>query len=217
MSVVVRPYQSKDRAAVRHICCETGFMGDPVDPVFTDRDVFADFLTRYYTDCEPESALVAEADGRVVGYMTGCLRYRFYPIAQALILAAIVIPKVLLRIATFRYGRQNLRYLHWILRSGSAETPRKPSRSAHLHINLLPSWRDGKAARRLIFGFFRMARERGVRRIYGQLQSQGDRRPPKVFERYGYRMIDRRRVTKFKRFVDHEVYVTTFFKDYDED
>ncbi|NQT93184.1 MAG: hypothetical protein HQ559_10520 [Lentisphaerae bacterium] len=62
-----------------------------------------------------------------------------------------------------------------------------------------------------------MVQDRGVRRIYGQLQSQGDRRPPKVFERYGYKMIDRRRVTKFERFVDQDVYVSTFFKDYDEE
>ncbi|NQT93183.1 MAG: hypothetical protein HQ559_10515 [Lentisphaerae bacterium] len=151
MNVTVRPYNPGDREAVRHICCETGFMGNPVDPVFTDRDVFADFLTRYYTDWEPESTLIAEADGKVVGYLTGCARYGLHSFAQAVIIAAIVLPKVLLRILAFRYGRENLQYLRWVLRSGSSETPRKPARSAHFHINLLPAWRDGKAARRLIF------------------------------------------------------------------
>jgi len=43
-------------------------MGDPVDRLFTDRQLFADFFTRYYTDCEPENCVVAEADGKIVGY-----------------------------------------------------------------------------------------------------------------------------------------------------
>lgn len=54
MSLKVRPYLPSDRQAVRSICCETGFMGNPIDPVFTDRDAFADFFTRYYTDYEPD-------------------------------------------------------------------------------------------------------------------------------------------------------------------
>ena len=52
---VVRKFDSRDRDAVRFLCCETGFLGKPVDPVFEDRELFADYLTSYYTDVEPES------------------------------------------------------------------------------------------------------------------------------------------------------------------
>ena len=61
-NTVFRKYRPSDRAAVRRLCCETGFIGNPIDPVFEDRELFADFLTAYYTDFEPESAFVVEMD-----------------------------------------------------------------------------------------------------------------------------------------------------------
>ena len=37
----------------------------PIDPVYEDRELFADFLTTYYTDHEPESSFVLEVDGEL--------------------------------------------------------------------------------------------------------------------------------------------------------
>ena len=66
---VVRRYTPVDRNAVRQICCETGFLGRPIDPVFEDRDLFADFFTDYYLRCEPDAALVVTIDNSVVGFL----------------------------------------------------------------------------------------------------------------------------------------------------
>jgi hypothetical protein len=44
----VRRYRPSDRDSVRALCCETGFLGSAIDPVFEDRELFADFLTDYY-------------------------------------------------------------------------------------------------------------------------------------------------------------------------
>ena len=74
----IRAYERRDRAAVRHLCCETALRGEPVDSLFSDREVVADLLTRYYTDHEAQACWVAEGDGRVVGYLTGCLDRRRY-------------------------------------------------------------------------------------------------------------------------------------------
>lgn len=63
--VFIRPYEPRDRDGVRRLCCETGFLGKPIDPVFEDRELFADYLTRYYTDCEPESCFMAEHEREV--------------------------------------------------------------------------------------------------------------------------------------------------------
>src|SRR5882757_8634583 len=68
---VVRPYRPEDRDALRAICADTGFLGQPIDPVFEDRELFADYLTSYYTDAEPESCFVCELDGEVKGYLMG--------------------------------------------------------------------------------------------------------------------------------------------------
>ena len=66
--VNIRLYESRDRAAVRRICCETADNGGPVEGFFRDRELVADLVTRYYTDFEPESCWVAE----VAGAMSAC-------------------------------------------------------------------------------------------------------------------------------------------------
>ena len=69
--VVIRRYKREDRQAVRDIAWETAFMGESASVFFSDREIFADFLTLYFTDHEPESCFVAESKGHVVGYLIG--------------------------------------------------------------------------------------------------------------------------------------------------
>ena len=72
MAITIRTYRPDDRDSVRHICYQTGYMGSPIAPQWADEPSFANLFTSYYTDCEPESALVAERDGVGVGYLLGC-------------------------------------------------------------------------------------------------------------------------------------------------
>ena len=67
----IRSYRASDRPAVRRLCCQTGFLGEPIDPVYEDHELFADFLTTYYTDKEPESSFVLEVEGEIRGYLLG--------------------------------------------------------------------------------------------------------------------------------------------------
>src|SRR5277367_5671216 len=67
----VRRYRPSDRDSVRALCCETGFLGNAIDPVFEDRELFADFLTDYYLRHEPDSAFVVTKNDRVQGYLLG--------------------------------------------------------------------------------------------------------------------------------------------------
>ncbi|HJY20341.1 MAG TPA: hypothetical protein VJ278_04055, partial [Chthoniobacterales bacterium] len=85
----IRGYKMSDRTAVRKLCCATGFLGAPIDPVFQDRELFADFLTTYYTDQEPESSFVLEVDGEIRGYLLGSrkpLRHQVYSFAHTMFL-----------------------------------------------------------------------------------------------------------------------------------
>ena len=36
---LIRRYTAADREVVRRLCCETGFLGQPIDPVFEDREL----------------------------------------------------------------------------------------------------------------------------------------------------------------------------------
>lgn len=217
MLCTVRPYHPHDRDAVRRICADTGCMGTPIDPVFSDRDVFADYLTRYYTDWEPENCSVAvdEHSGEVVGYLLGCQRPRWNRFIAASLGVGVIFPKGLWRLATFQYNRASLRFLRWIATKAGDETPPAPDHAAHFHINLLPAYRNGEATRRLIFPFVeKVARDGRLRGVYGQMQVRDDRRTARLFERYGFEIIARRRITKFDHLTTEPIYLATIFREF---
>lgn len=208
-----RLFRPSDREAVRRICCETGFMGSPVDPLYSDREAFADFFTAYYTDYEPEHCLVAESqDGEVVGYLATSTRSRGYTWRQAWVVVR-NIPFVVWKIATGRYRKGDFLFLHWLLLKAGPQTPRAPKRAAHFHINILPGWR-GVAGRPLLSTFLRSIPKWRIRRVYGQMQVYGARRHAALFERFGFTLYDQREVTKFERFGVRGVKVATLVRDF---
>jgi len=213
----VRPFRSTDRDAVRHICCETAFAGGPVEPLFPDRDAFADFFTRYYTDWEPESALVGEVDGEVVGYVLACTRPWRYAVVQPAILLLFTVPKVAWRLLTGRYGAAGRRFLRWFVLRSWRETPSAPSGAAHFHFNALAGHRNTGTMLRLFRAFYALLHERGVERVYGQIQtgsgSEAGWRSEKLFARWDFHPYDRRRISKFDGLRDEEVWVTTLVHD----
>jgi hypothetical protein len=217
MACKIRPYRPEDREAVRRICCDTGFRGNPIDPIFSDRELFADFFTSYYTDYEPESATVAvdKESGEVVGYLLSSLRFRYCPFRKSIILLTRVIPRGLFRYLAFQYNKESRRFLYWVVFRSAAQTPKVPRRAAHYHINLLQKYRTGPDVRGLMFRFFRESKERGARAIYGQIQITDDRRNH-FFERYGFHILDKKRITKFDRHQDEPVYVATLCRVFDD-
>lgn len=190
--------------------------GAPVDPLFSDRDVFADFFTRYYTDYEPENALVAMENDRAVGYLLGCMDPKRHHRINTWLILAVIAPKTIARLLTFRYSLNDLRFLWWSCWKAPSETPAAPHNAAHFHFNILPEYRNTGVGRKLYFRFERMVRERGLRGLYGQIQTADDRRTARIFERYGFQHYDRREVTKFRRFRQEKVYVSTYFLEFQE-
>ena len=89
----IRPFDPRDRAAVRALACDTADRGEPIGRLFPDRELLADLLTCYYTDEEPDALWVAEDDREVVGYLTGCLRTTRY----ARLMAQRIVPGSLAR------------------------------------------------------------------------------------------------------------------------
>lgn len=192
-------------------------MGNPIDPVFCDREVFADYLTRYYTDWEPETALIAEDEdtGEVVGYLLGSRRFRRNALIGAFLLAFVIVPKGLWRIATFQYNRASLKFLWWIFTRAGKETPLTPEGMAHFHINLLPAYRNGQATRILIFPYVKALAARGdVRGVFGQMQVRDDTRTSRMFERYGFKILERRRISKWDHLTTEPVYLATACMDF---
>lgn len=212
-TLTIRNYRPGDREIVRHLCCETGFLGNPIDPVFEDRELFANFLTGYYTDWESESAFVLEVDGEVKGYLLGSrhpLRQQCYNVCQNAGLLFRGISRY------FGYSATSRRFIHWILFNGWREVPAAPRRAAHFHINLLPDARSLASTRALMNAYLKYLHDHGEKRVYGQMVTFESRRGSKMFERYGFRVINRAEITKYRKLHSEPVFLSTVMKDLDE-
>jgi L-amino acid N-acyltransferase YncA len=202
-----------DRARVRELCCDTGFLGNPIDPVFEDREIFADYLTAYYTDWEPESAFVLLINGEIRGYLLGSrhsFRQQLYNLYNnvALFLRGI-----------FRYPGYNpasKKFVRWILTQAWREVPAAPRRTAHFHINLLADARQVSTTRALMDSYLEYLHAHGERAVYGQMVVFEDRRSAKMFERYGFRVLNKMEITKYRDLHPEPVYLCTVIKDLQE-
>ncbi|MEY2485014.1 MAG: hypothetical protein QOH39_662 [Verrucomicrobiota bacterium] len=208
-SFIIRNVRASDREAVRNLCCMTGFLGEPIDPVYEDRELFADFLTTYYTDHEPESSFVVEMNGTICGYLLGCRRplqnqlYSFYQNVW-----------LFLRALTryFRYNKRSRRFIRWTLVHGWREVPAAPRRTPHFHINLLPDARKMSTTRALMSAYLSYLYRCGEKRVYGQIVTFESRRGEKMFERYGFNVLNRGEITKYKAYYPESVYLSTVVK-----
>jgi hypothetical protein len=209
----IRSFAPGDRARVRELCCETGFLGNPIDPVFEDREIFADYLTAYYTDWEPESSFVLLVNGDIRGYLLGSR----HPFRQQLYNLYNNVSLFLRGVARYpRYNPASRKFVHWILRQAWREVPASPRRTAHFHINLLADARSVSHTRAITDAYLKYLHERGEKRVFGQMVVFEDRRGTKMFERYGFRVLNKAEITKYRDLHPEPVYLCTVIKDLDE-
>lgn len=211
--VIIRSYEPRDREAVRQLCCDTGYLGKAIDPVFQDRELFADYLTRYYTDWEPEASFVIEQDGRVKGYLLGSRRpflQQFFNLWHNMVL-------FLKGMARYRGYRQPTRdFIGWVLRNSWREVPAAPRRIAHFHFNLLPEVQSIAGTRQLLGAYFDFLRAHGEKQVFGQVVTFEDRRGARLFERYGFKVLEKKEITKYRNVHPEPVYLTTILKELDD-
>ncbi len=113
----------------------------------------------YYTDLEPESAFVADQQGRVVGYLLGCVESSRAPDA------ALQVARLgLTRLLVLRPGTAGFfwRALADVARgTPPRDDPPGPSWPSHLHIDLLPEARGRGAGAALMACWLARLREVG--------------------------------------------------------
>ena len=209
---VIRAYRPEDRLVLRAICADTGFLGKPIDPVFEDRELFADYLTSYYTDAEPESTFVCELDGEVKGYVMGSRFPKRKAAYERRILPGLVC-RGLWRYFTRPYNAASRKYVRWILTQARKEVPFTPPDIPHFHFNIRAEARSVAATRELVDTYLQYLSDHGEKQVYGQVVTYDSRRGDRMFARYGFRVIDQRDVTKYRAFHPGEVHLCTILKD----
>ncbi|MBI3542112.1 MAG: GNAT family N-acetyltransferase [Deltaproteobacteria bacterium] len=179
-----------DWERVRELCCLTGRSGAPIE---RERwPFFAEQWIGPYQKLLPEWAYVAESDGAIVGYLTGCPDTRAFERQRALrftlpLLARLVFGGVA-NADTRRFVKRALRlergpegcFERGVLRALARDYP------AHLHVNLDERVRGQGVGRQLIERFAADLREQTPARGIHVFCGHG---PVKFYESVGFREL----------------------------
>lgn len=156
-----------DWAAIRSLCCRTGNRGEPIDP--SRWPLFAELWIGPYQRIVPRWTFVAEVEGRVAGYLTGCPDTAEFRRARRL---RATLP-VLIGIALHRYpwnaeARRTVALALHLRRGTEARLgpglpPGLPrTHPAHLHMNVEAEFRRHGIGAQLIQRFVSELRAAGV-------------------------------------------------------
>jgi len=187
MNINIRPYKIEDRLALRTLCCDVADRGGPIENFFPERDVAADLLTKYYTDYESESTFVAELDGRLVGYINGCMDNRRY----GLVMFWLLMPAVLVK--AFKRGLFFRSEIHQMLQ-GALRNWRRifvwrkssfHSHQGHLHIGIAGDCRGQKVGRNLMQALVEYAAKAGIVELAASVH-EGNKEAGTFFEAQGF-------------------------------
>ncbi len=161
----IRKYLPSDCEAVESIHFETGFIGNSMSALLTDNNVWKSRID-YYLDKQADTVFVLE-DEVVVGYLAGSLddhMPRFSVFFQTLVEIAKGFP-LSKKDRAFWLGQVGVmaRAALGISKERYFNIPRH---AGHLHINLLPKYRDQKWGSKMLAEFEGYAASKGVRIIH---------------------------------------------------
>ena len=170
-SIIVRPYDRKDKDEVLNICYKTGFIGDDLAKTgrFNDIKLFGFLFCLYYIRFESENCFVAEDENthRVIGYICGTEN----TIKQELAFSFKMGLKIAMRMLFYSSWRfpesfSAVMYFasHVDLRTGIKDFYKLYP--AHLHINILPEYQKFGLGTKLLNKFENEMDRRGVKGIH---------------------------------------------------
>ena len=202
--VTIRKFEQRDRSSVRRICAGTALMGEPGSAFFDDDEVLADALSLYFTDHEPQSCLVAEDSGRVVGYLFGAINEKSVERAFSRKILFPLLVKTLTRGVFFR--RKNLVFFFYFLMSAAKGEFTSPDFSkeypATLHINIEKEYRAIGIGAMLISAYLGYLKGLGVAGVHFATVSE---KAGTFFAGQGFSLLSRGRRTYFRYFLHKEI------------
>lgn len=196
--VLIRPYRSADRSAVRKIFQDTAFLGDSHQNFFNEGEWLADFMTPGYIDPDSEvstdasflATFVAEEEGRVVGYLMGtsntdACRERWKRVVLPLVVSGFFFKGVWKSLSAWKFfynGFQStLRGEEQLPKGLFTDFP------AHFHINMDEHHRSSGLGGLLAQAFFKFLRERKVSGVHVRTASPEPRQ--KFFQSLGFQPL----------------------------
>lgn len=183
----VRPYDPADRKPLYALFARAG-EGSPTGTLWGDPKSEADIYLTPYLHNDPESVLLAWAQGAPIGYLAGCLDTEEFPREDTLIGDAITGHRLLRRPSALAFfARSASDAVRERLRGRPAAGEVLDARwPAHLHINVAPEARGSGAGAALMAAWFDRLRDRQIPGCHLQtiVENWG---AVQFFERSGFR------------------------------
>jgi len=195
--LIIRGYLSSDRGSVRKIASDTAFLGGPSDIFFDDRELLADILTLYYTEYERESIFIAEVDGKVAGYLIGCIDIKRYKRIWITKILPLLIVKSIVKTPLI-FTKKNMAFLYYCVMAFFKKELFIPDISddypAILHINIAKEYRDRGMGTKLIEEYTKYLKNKRVKGIHLTTISSDAVR---FFEKNGFKVIHKKKLSCF--------------------
>ena len=186
--IVIRAYRPANEAAVRRICFATALFGGPMQPVLDDEALFSEAFVGYYLRYATDLLLVAEVDGVVAGYLSGCTdttRYRRE-------FARRILPRLALRVLLRGHWLQP-RLWRWLAvgvraarQWSAAHAGIEAEYPAHCHLNLAAVFQRQGLGRLLLDRFLGELRTRGIAGLHISASAPGGQA---FFARAGFKLL----------------------------
>ncbi len=195
---VVRRFEERDRETIRKICSDAA-LEKPNTQFHEDRELAPLYFTDYYLNYEPESCVVGEVEGQVIGYLVGCkdtksfnrvFRRRFLPR---------IVARIGWQLLTLQYRKkETYQMLWWTLterfRQGKKLAIPLDEYPAHSHMNIVPEYRGCGLSNQLSRAFRQHMKELGVTGLHAIIiEKAGDN---SLFNRFSGRRNYKLRATQ---------------------
>ena len=202
--IIIRSFDCKDRAKVRQIACDTAFMGESCTKFFDGEELFADALTLYYTDHEPESCFVAEKNSKVIGYLIGA---RDVAVMDQTFKNKIIMPLARKAFASGIFlKKKNIRFFYHIflsvIRGEFSEPSFAKKYPATLHINIEDGQRCGGVGSKLIAAHLEYLKRFHVKGVHFATFSDAASR---FFLKDGFRLLYQTKRSYFRHILNKDV------------
>jgi len=184
-AATIRPFRPDDRQAVRDICCRTAYRNRGCEVIFEDRELHADYWTKYYTDYAPEASWVIEQDGSIIGYFLGSTDQKKFLRIMSRRIVPRYISTALWRLVTRQYKKpQSGRYLLWLFLKSWREAPEISygAYPAHYHCNILRAGYGRGYYTTLTLMFLDHLEEHGIMALHGHITEHKDKG---IWDRFG--------------------------------
>lgn len=217
-NIVIRKYCPEDRKAIRTLCCDTAYFGEPCEFFFPDRELLANLTMSYYIDYESEHTWVAEYEGRIVGYIAACFDETIYSRIMSLKIVPISLMQALIKRKiwskkTCRLIVHNLKSF-FLKETNLLEIDHRKF-PVHIHQNIKQGFRDRGIGSRLLIALFDEVEKRKLPGI----RFRALRQEPQFlfFEKYGFRRIDCKRIKTWEAWLKKKpLYLMEYGKSFND-